>query len=317
MPEHKRTHLIQPINCTPPFDFALSAYILADGDPQIAKYDGTAYRQVLRVDGKLLLATIASMGSVDAPQLCAVFTSDRSLSARDVTAAHAVISSVFNAHLDVKPFYHAIRNDPVMAELSGKLRGLKNPATATVFQALVDSIIEQQIALNVAHVLQRRVIKAFGDVLVVDGDTYYAFPTPERMAVASVDSLRRCGLSRRKAEYITDIGARIAAQAVDLERLSQYGETQMILDSLCSLRGVGVWTAELTAIRGLNRLDVFPADDLGLRRWVAHYYCSERTITSAQARGIAEQWGKWKGLAGYYLVVAGLLKITTKAQNAT
>jgi DNA-3-methyladenine glycosylase II len=77
-----------------------------------------------------------------------------------------------------------------------------------------------------------------------------------------------------------------------------------------------VWTAELTAIRGLNRLDVFPADDLGLRRWVAHYYCNERTITSAQARGIAEQWGKWRGLAGYYLVVAGLLKIVTKAQNA-
>ena len=67
-----------------------------------------------------------------------------------------------------------------MAELSGKLRGLKNPATPTVFQALFDSIIEQQIALNVAHVLQRRVIKAFGDVLVVDGNTYYAFPTPER-----------------------------------------------------------------------------------------------------------------------------------------
>jgi DNA-3-methyladenine glycosylase II len=313
VPEHKRTHLIQTIDCTPPFDFALSAYILADGDPQIAKYDGTVHRQVLRVGGKLLLATVASVGTIDSPQLRATFASDRPLTDHDASAAHAVISSVFNAHLDVKPFYHAIQNDPIMAELSGKLRGLKNPATATVFQALFDSIIEQQISLNVAHVLQRRVIKAFGDVLAVDGSTYYAFPTPERMALASVDSLRRCGLSRRKAEYITGI----AAQAVDLERLRRYGETQMILDRLCSLRGVGVWTAELTALRGLNRLDVFPADDLGLRRLVAHYYCSERTITSAQARGIAEQWGKWKGLAGYYLVVAGLLKIATKVQNAT
>jgi DNA-3-methyladenine glycosylase II len=204
-----------------------------------------------------------------------------------------------------------------MAELSGKLRGLKNPATPTVFQALFDSIIEQQISLNVAHVLQRRVIKAFGDVLVVDGNKHYAFPTPGRMALATVDSLRRCGLSRSKAAYITGIAAQIAAQAVDLERLKQGAETQMILDSLCSLRGVGVWTAELTAIRGLNRLDVIPADDLGLRRWIAHYYCSDRTITSEQARSIAERWGKWKGLAGYYLVVAGLLKIATQAQNAT
>jgi len=315
--QDKRTQMIQTIDCKPPFDFALSAYILADGDPQIAKYDGTVYRQVLRVGDKLLLATVASIGSVDSPQLRAEFTSDRPLTDRDASAAHAVISSVFNAHLDVKPFYHAIRNDPVMTELSGRLSGLKNPATPTVFQALVESIIEQQISLNVAHVFQRRVIKAFGDVLAVDGDTYYAFPTPEQIARAPVDSLRRCGLSRRKAEYITGIAARIAAQAEDLERLRQYGETQMIIDSLCSLRGVGVWTAELTAIRGLNRLDVFPADDLGLRRWVAYYYCNERTITSAQARGIAEQWGKWRGLAGYYLVVAGLLKIMTKAQNAT
>ena len=317
MPEHKRTHLIQTIDCTPPFDFALSTHILADGDPQIAKYDGTVYRQVLRVGGKLLLATVASVGTIDSPQLRATFTSDRPLTDHDASVAHAVISSVFNAHLDVKPFYNGIQNDPVMAELSGKLRGLKNPATPTVFQALFDSIIEQQIALNVAHVLQRRVIKAFGDVLVVDGSTYYAFPTPERMALASVDSLRRCGLSRRKAEYITGIAARIVAHAVDLEGFRRYGETQMILDNLCSLRGVGVWTAEFTALRGLNRLDVFPADDLGLRRLVAHYYCSERTITSAQARGIAEQWGKWKGLAGYYLVVAGLLKIVTKTPNAT
>jgi DNA-3-methyladenine glycosylase II len=137
------------------------------------------------------------------------------------------------------------------------------------------------------------------------------------MALAWVDSLRRCGLSRRKAEYITGIAARIAARAVDLERLKQYLETQMILDSLCSLRGVGQWTAELTAIRGLNRLDVIPADDLGLRRWIAHYYCSEKTITTVQARDIAEQWGKWKGLAGYYLVVAGLRNIAPKVQNAT
>ena len=177
---------------------------------------------MLRVGGKLLLATVASVGTIDSPQLRATFTSDRPLTDHDASTAHAVISSVFNAHLDVKPFYHGIQNDPVMAELSGKLSGLKNPATPTVFQALFDSIIEQQIALNVAHVLQRRVIKAFGDVLVVDGNTYYAFPTPERMALASVDTLRRCGLSRRKAEYITGIAARIAAHAVDLEGFRGY-----------------------------------------------------------------------------------------------
>ena len=315
MRNNERAYLVRTVNPTPPFDFALSSHILADVDPQIAQYDGSKYRQVLRVGNKLLLATVASKGSVDAPQLCLTFASNRAITKRDVTAAHTIISSVFNVQLDVSPFYGAIRNDPIMADLTSELRGLKNPATATVFEALFDSIVEQQISLTVAHVLQRRVIKTFGDVLFVDGDQYYAFPTPERLALASVDSLRRCGLSRRKAEYITGIAQLIAAREVDLERLRQCGDTQEILDRLCAFRGVGAWTAELTAIRGLNRLDTIPADDLGLRRCIAHYYCSDRRITSAEAREIAERWGTWKGLASYYLVVAGLLKIAAKAQD--
>jgi len=292
MRKNERTHLIRTVDPTPPFDFALSSHILADGDPQIAQYDGSEYRQVVRVGNKLLLATVASKGSVEAPRLRVAFASDRALTKRDVAAAHTIISSVLNVHLDVNPFYRAIRNDPIMADLTRKLRGLKNPATATVFEALFDSIVEQQISLNVAHVLQRRVIKTFGDVLLVDGDQYYAFPTPEQLALASVDSLRRCGLSRRKAEYITGIAQHIAAREVDLEELRQYGDVQEILDHLCALRGVGAWTTELTAIRGLNRLDVIPADDLGLRRWIAHYYCNDRRITSAEARDIAERWDK-------------------------
>jgi DNA-3-methyladenine glycosylase II len=312
--EMRGTRTVDP---TPPFDFALSSHIFADGDPRIAKYDGREYRQVLRVDNKLVLATVASTGSVETPQLRVAFASDRALTDRDVSVASTTISSVFNVYLDVSPFYRAIGTDPIMADLTRKLRGLKNPGTATVFEALFDSIVEQQISLGVAHVLQRRAIKTFGDVLLVDGDQYYAFPTPERLALASVDSLRRCGLSRGKAEYITGIAQRITAREVDLEGLRQYGNVQEILDYLCALRGVGVWTAELTAIRGLNRLDAIPADDLGLRRWIAHYYCNDRRITSAEVRDIAERWGKWRGLAGYYLVVAGLLKIAAKAQDPT
>lgn len=317
MKRNEETRVIRTVDPTPPFDFALSSHILADGDPQIAHYDGSECRQVLRVGDKLLLATVASAGSVEAPQLLVTFASDHALTSSDVIAAHRIISSVFNAQLDVSPFYEATRHDPIMVHLTGKLRGLKNPATATVFDALFDSIVEQQISLTVAHVLQRRVIKTFGDVLLVNGDQYYAFPTPEQLALASVESLRRCGLSRRKAEYITGIAQLIAAREVDLEGLRQYSDVQDILEHLCKLRGVGAWTAELTAIRSLNRFDVIPADDLGLRRWIAHYYCSNRRITSAEARDIAERWGKWKGLASYYMVVAGLLNIEAKAQDLT
>jgi DNA-3-methyladenine glycosylase II len=59
----------------------------------------------------------------------------------------------------------------------------------------------------------------------------------------------------------------------------------------------------------MQKWDVFPADDVGLRRIIAHYYFHNQKITSEQARKIAEPWGEWKGLAAYHLVVADLLSL--------
>ena len=75
------------------------------------------------------------------------------------------------------------------------------------------------------------------------------------------------------------------------------------------VRGVGVWTAELTMLRGMQRLEALPADDLGLRRTISHYYCGGKHDYQCEARQIAKGWGKWKGLAAYYLIVAEMLGI--------
>ena len=62
-------------------------------------------------------------------------------------------------------------------------------------------------------------------------------------------------------------------------------------------------------IRGMQKLDVIPADDLGLRRTISHYYYDVTKISSEEARKIARTWGKWAGLAGFYLIVAGMIGI--------
>lgn len=122
--------------------------------------------------------------------------------------------------------------------------------------------------------------------------------------------MHRCGVSRQKAEYITEIAKTIEQGNTDIEKLKRCDDTPTILDVLCSLRGVGLWTAELTALRGLNRLDVIPAADVGLeRRWIAHYYWNDQTITRKHVRQIAARWNKWTGLAGYYLITAGRLGV--------
>lgn len=288
----------------PPFDFGLSSLIFTGGDPQIRSYDGEKYWQVLGTDKKAALVIIRSTGTVDEPRLAVELKSKNELSPADVKKTKRKINSLFNLDMDLVPFFKAVKNDRVMARVVKNLYGLKSPTTPTVFEALIDSITEQQISLVAAHGMQRKLIRIFGEKLKLDGKSYFAFPTPGKLAGASLPSLRECGLSGRKSEYIKDISALVAAGKLDLEKFKTYGSNEEITEELSRIRGIGIWTSEMTMIRGLRRMDAIPADDIGLQAHISHFYRKGQKITSTELRGIAESWGEWRGLAGYYLIVA-------------
>jgi DNA-3-methyladenine glycosylase II len=54
----------------------------------------------------------------------------------------------------------------------------------------------------------------------------------------------------------------------------------------------------------MQRLDMLPADDLGIRSVISRYYRGGKPIKADEAREIAKSWGKWKGLAAFYLIIA-------------
>jgi DNA-3-methyladenine glycosylase II len=173
-----------------------------------------------------------------------------------------------------------------------------------VFESLVDSIVEQQISIKVAHTIEQRLAKKLGDILTIEGDTYFAYPTPQNIAAVNINEVQQVGLSQRKAEYIHGAAKLIADRKLDLEKMKSEKDPEQIIAELDEIRGIGVWTAELTMLRGMQRLDALPADDFGIRRVISRYYCGGRPIKTAMAREIAEAWGRWKGLAAYYLIVA-------------
>jgi DNA-3-methyladenine glycosylase II len=297
------------ITALPPFNFDLSAEIFANGDKQIRTYGKGNFRQTIRVDGKLILGTVESIGTVNKPKLCAELKSEGALTREDKKKAEEAINVLFNLTFDLTPFYKEVKKDRIMACLTQRLRGLKSPTTQTAFEALIDSIVEQQISLKVANSIENRLIKRFGDALKLENEVYYVYPTPQRLASASVEVLRQCGLSFRKAEYIKSASTLIIEGKLDLEKLKSYDSADEIMRELDNVKGVGVWTAELTMLRGMQKLEALPAEDLGLRRVISHYYCGGTRITSVQARQIAQGWGKCKGLAAYYLIVAEMLGI--------
>jgi DNA-3-methyladenine glycosylase II len=82
-----------------------------------------------------------------------------------------LVSPMFNISEDITPFYEAMEKDAIIADLIRRLRGRKALTTPTVFEALIDSVIEQQISFKAAHSIENRLIRAVGNTLTLDGDT--------------------------------------------------------------------------------------------------------------------------------------------------
>lgn len=293
----------------PPFSLELSANVLSYEDRQIRFYEGGRFIQPLRVGGKLILAVVESKGDSDRPDLHVELKANHGLSEAEKTEAAKAICDFFNLNLDVSRFYEDVKHDATLAKITQKLRGLRVPTAPTVYEALVDSIVEQQISIKVAKALEAKLIKKFGAALRLD-EVYYEYPTPQAIASASIEELRMCGLSQRKAEYILGVSKLVKEGALNLEKFKQYKEADAIIKELDAIRGVGVWTAELTMLRSMNKWSALPADDFGVRRVISHYYCQDKKITSSQAREIAQAWGNWKGLAAFYLIAAEALGVT-------
>jgi DNA-3-methyladenine glycosylase II len=293
-----------------PFSFDLCTQIFSSGDPEIRAYANGVFYQVLKINGNLVLVNLSSAGTIQEPKIKVQLKSNHPITVEDKRKAEETVVFIFNLDFDLCSFYKDVENEPVMHKIAQQLYGLKNPTTPTVFESLVDSIVEQQISIKVAHTIEQRLTKKFGEPLIIDDNTYYAYPTPKNIADASISKIQQVGLSLRKAEYIQNAAKLIAAGKLDLEKLKSNPNPDEIIAELDEIRGIGVWTAKLTMLRGMQKLDALPADDLGIRRVISRYYCGGKSIGTDEAREIAKSWGRWEGLAAYYLIIAEVKGIT-------
>jgi DNA-3-methyladenine glycosylase II len=301
------TLILHPI---PPYDFSLSAKIFTEGDPAIRSYRAGVFTHTFCVgESTRVVAGVRSTGSVDKPLLELTLHSAMLPDPGAVAEVKTRVENILNIHDDISAFYSDVQDDQVMKEICTRLRGLKSPTTPTVFEALVDSIIEQQISLAAAHTMEDKLVKQFGARFVLKGKEFFCYPTPARLASGRPGQFRSCGLSTRKGEYIRDISRLIDEGHLDLEGLRRYQDIEDIISELMKIRGIGRWTAELTVLRGMHRVEAIPADDLGIRKLISHFYRNDEKISGDEARDIAEQWGRWKGLAAFYLIIAGGLEI--------
>ena len=101
-----------------------------------------------------------------------------------------------------------MEKDPILRKLKQKFYGLRPFRYATVFEGIIKSIIQQQISLIVSMHMTHRLIERFGDRVKVGKEEFYEFPSPNSLSNASIEELKRCGLSEQKAKYIKNFRRR-------------------------------------------------------------------------------------------------------------
>lgn len=214
--------------------------------------------------------------------------------------------------LDLRPFYRLVSGHPIMGPVASSLDGLKPLRPATLFEMAVIAITEQQLSLAAAFHIRRKLVQRFGK----RAGAVWRFPLPDELAGTSLRALTSCGLSRRKAEYIRELAARVANRSLDLDALTQQSDSR-IREELLTSRGFGEWSVQYVLSRGFGRPDALPSEDVGLRRVIGHYVARGRILTPDQLERALAAFKPFRGLAAYYLAVHWRLRIRQPQNNST
>ena len=296
--------LIASIKPVPPFNFELTAgyHTYFQSRYGTDTMEDSVYRRLLDLDDKLVLASVRSIGTLEAPEL-ALELQGPELSPDDVESATDRVSWLLGVDQGLAPFYELGRADQAMAGLVEQFYGLHLPHTASVFEALVLAVLGQQISTSVARIIRTLLIETFGPSAEFDGETYYAFPRPASIRASSPAELHTMKLTQRKSEYVHGLAGSALDPEMGLERLEELTDRE-IVEKLVALRGVGMWTAQWALIRAVGRPDALPLGDLALRRVVSRLFMDGEDVNDAKVEEIAQRWSPYRTYATVYLFSA-------------
>lgn len=156
-----------------------------------------------------------------------------------------------------------------------------------LFAGLVKSIITQQISTKAASSIWNRMLDNFGEI------------TPEKIYSTTVEEIRSCGLSARKAGSIKEIARDILRGELSLSELHELPDEEVIR-RLSSLNGIGVWTAEMLLIFSMERPDIVSWGDLGIRQGMMRLY-GLQTLTREQFEEYRKRYSPYGSVASLYL----------------
>ena len=193
------------------------------------------------------------------------------------------------------PDAHLHRSDPVLAALidaGGPLPAKpdRRGRPDDPYGVLLRAITGQQLSVKAAASIWGRVVDRFGGT-----------PTPEQILADDPDELRvACGFSRAKVAYLRSLAEHVISGELELHRLPDMPDGEVIRE-LTAIKGIGEWTAHMFLMFTLDRPDVLPTGDLGVRNAAMRAYGLDRPPAPKELETLAEPWRPYRTRACLYL----------------
>ena len=184
---------------------------------------------------------------------------------------------------------HVRQVDPLLGRVATALGGMQfRERQADNFNAVARSIVFQQLAGRAAAAIYGRFADLFG-----------GRPEPAAILALPEEKLRACGLSGAKTAALRDLAAKALDGTVPFEQLDPLPDEE-IIQRLSTVRGVGRWTAEMFLIFQLRRPDVWPVDDLGVRRGYQIAHRLETMPTPKQLGPLGDPYRPYRSAAAWF-----------------
>ena len=195
---------------------------------------------------------------------------------------------------DIHTSLLALKKDKVFAPLIKKYGPPELKRGGNPFQALVRSIVYQQLSGKAAATILARFIALFPKV------PKGKFPTPEAITAMSTAKMRAAGLSGQKVSYIKDLALKFSDGTIKRYSLHRMATVELI-EHLIQVKGIGVWTVHMFLIFTLNRPDVLPTGDLGIRKGFQVLYQLKSLPDHKKMELLARDWREHATVASWYL----------------
>jgi 3-methyladenine DNA glycosylase/8-oxoguanine DNA glycosylase len=188
---------------------------------------------------------------------------------------------------------------------------LRPERTQSIFEALLESIIYQQLNGKVAATITGRVKALFPEnthSLRTRRGLVAGFPTPEQILAATPELLRSAGLSQAKMLAIRDLSAKTLDGTVPTTREANRMSDDELIERLTAVRGIGRWTVEMLLMFRLGRPDILAVDDYGIRKGFAKIHKLTELPKPKELLAYGERWRPHRSIASWYLWRAAEMK---------